>query len=1653
MTKNRIILLIAAAVLVVAGAFATFMILSPDTVKAEFNVHGGIEITDAKIEVGKEFTLPIPERDGYEFEGWYIDSEYLGEPVAVIVAEKDVAFHAKWAKLYPVVLNLNGGTLTSSGSTVYLKAGAVVYEAVQNIIPQKTGFMFGAWLAGDNELLRNTRMPEDQITLSAKYKVGYTVEIWLQNLTQDGYEKVAEDIKGYEYPGVVFTSEPDVDGFFGVEHAQSEETLTLSEDFTENIFKNYFDRESYTVTFRPNYPEGEAGERQTATAVYGIGLTVPSDLFSYEGYCFMGWAATPTGGVEYTTDYIYRALYNKDGEETAESDNLFANRNTTLYAVWSKGYTDIFGGDDYIYLFDEDSDVIYLSRGDRFFKGEYRTATKAFIFIDINDKTVIEGKLYENGMYSYRDVKNAEYSSTLYQVGVGLVASTKIYFDAYNGITYSVLSDGKTTESEGTFVIDGEGYYVATFTSGELSGQTLTFVTGTVDVNEVTTPAFQVRNEEEYGLGTLVRYIVNENFQLAHYGEVQTLTLNGFGVATFFDGNEDTRLIYQARGENIELVTTSGSTFGVVRLMEDFGGKGYMLYDSVYDQEFNAQSGGGKLTLDGLRSATYKEGGTSVSGYFVLSNSLFGGTIVTLKSSGQTYKFLITATEYVYNDENGNPKTEITYSFERKNEGYAEYYYKDEAGTYYGPMLVINQPEAGRATVYGYTQTRKYEKVAVGTYALNQTSGLYIFTVEEHFDADVLTNTVDMSKVKAFVFSFGVTPENYSVTYWYSMTDESDTETDYEKHYTAASGSNALTLVSGFAIYKVDGFVVTGTYSTSNGLTVITVTAGANRGKKYYLELNQEDNTFVALQTAPYTAYVLNADGSTTRDEYIAFDGKGGAVYTVITKDSEGKDVKTVYEGSFRNGTPTKHGIYVYIFEAEGMTFEFIQMSTSSSAYFAKYNLAYNGDYSSDEDGLLILDGFGGNLEYVDAHGSKFTGRYYIIDENVILMAADSGYRYFDLTENKRFTVRGEEYGTYVMMDNQSVLSLYLELDGYGGLIVFRYETDAEDNSQRVNVAEGEYTQSGGVFTLNYESGGEHTSLAGKLSTFTYGSTVYNSFVVIHDEVVRTYVNEEDWSVLILDNQGNAVKYDKKGNKETGTYTLITDSFFYYVNSRSTDAYIYKYDTQSGTATPINFEARGYYTVNLESLLFSQYGFVIINGETRSYYSIEDDTVTIYRKDAEAESANEYGFVAENFGAFNSVKDYDGKTYYENSGGFALNFNRAGANSGKYPVLVSKDKYAAIENLSFTPSGSAEFAVLGSVRLDGKNVDCVVVRYLDDEGEAVMYVMVSNYRFYITTNYTGIDSSGANNSTYTVEALSLVISAPSYTFLNYYYIYYVWFGMEYENNIGVITITYEFDEDGQETSHYVNADFGPEAYMIDADGNPISIAGLSFDYNEDTKLYTADITADDGYTYRLYFVFNVHQELGVTGSSFVFTRVQKLETDDNYSVEVERVVASDASISRGSYYSIVMSKDGEVVPSDSIILLKGNLYYIVRTLDDGKITQTKYYKLTLVEVAEENPEENPDVTIVPPYESVVVSVEEIITVYTEDEKSYVDINQSDTVTIFILDKTVHYVTECTYDEVSETYTVKTSSGKNFAIKVQDGTAEITEIPASGDDDE
>lgn len=1641
-----------------------------DIVKLSFETNGGSSIETVEVKKGESYELPVPTRTGYEFDGWFTDENFSGSAVTSTTPESNLTFYAKWTQLYTVTLDLDGGSLSTT--SLSLKAGVNLYNAVKELAPSKANHQFGGWFKGDDALSESAVMPSENVTLKAKYKVAYTVELYLQDIEDETkYVKADNDVTGYDWAGTQVSPDEKVEGFDRVIGHESEiASKTLSANASANVFKLYFDRKTLFVFF----DAGEDFDDISFEVKYGEEVTVPVN-FESEGKLLVGWTADG-GETIYKTNVIYSLLRNLAQVSDTEPESFIPQDDMVFEAVWSVGLVDMFEGEDYIFLDPDDAEVVYLYRGGEYFIGSLNTKNNEFRIRNLDEDIVITGKVNENGTFVFQDNGNSNMTYDLFVSGVGVNSDIFLQIDRFDGISY-VEKDEKgiiTVERQGYYTVDESGIYTAHFSDG---GDDFNFIVGTAGG----TDAFQIRNEEEYALGRdnggLVRFAINDG-QLVYFTSVYQMLLDGFGTAVINMGTSTSayRYTYDTETQLITLRTSMGIVAGVFQIMSGTSVQGYVIYDESSDKTYESENSQATFTMDGLYSATYFDGTTTLKGvYQVVGTSVLGGSIIrfyseqgAVGSNPATFTFIVKDVEVDTGavGDNDNPITETKYYFEKKHNSYGEYYYRDsdpEVLYWYSPLLAVNDGAEGKATLYGRTKQSEYVKISEGTIVFDENTKTYMYTADKYFDVEeeLVTEPYDLQTVVSFVFNTAVlqtSKGNVGVTYWYSVTtkgiDGSDNTTTKLPTATYTSGDASIFLVGGFIVYNSTDGSFTAVYIVSGNILTVSTSQGT-----MYLELDEENNTFIVLQHAPYTAKEIIQGNKYTSNQTLAFDGKGGAVYTV--KDGE---TETVYEGTVEKSSEFTavdgSDIWVFTSSDEALTFKFIRLYASNNNLFSRYNETYNGDYRAENGSRLKLDGFSYMAEYFNSDdGTTVKSSYFISESNVVCMIIDNAYRYFDIKDNKQFTARGAEYGTYILMDNQNATGVYVELDGYGKLSVFTIGNDSEKNYIDDN---GTYTSDGYEFTLVYQDGSENTTIVGKRGVIQISSSYYNVFVVSHKEVARIYVNETDFSVLVLDENGGAVRYNKMGEREVGEYIIITDNMLYYASTQVEDACIYIYDNEKGVATPFNFPERGYYTSDLgASLQFTKYGFAVFNGATRYYYNVVNDIVVIYRRANAGETGvvtNEYGFVEEQFGTFAETVEYNDVTYIRNNG-FAVLFGRDEATKEKYPVPLEKEgeeNYKKpLEDLTFTPNGLTSFNVSGKVKIDGKEFDCTVTR----EENGTMYVTVQYFRFYISVTFNG------DRNTYKVTAMEHRRTLPSCTYLNMYYLYAMLFGQSLANSWGEIAIITEYDEYGVAAENsYIKGTFGVSALMYDLNGNILSFNTADYVYDEETKIYTVNFEGEDGYDYHLYFAIG-STYLGYGYNVYAMTREETVESADGYKVVFERVIATDTSLAQGAFYSIKLFKDDVEIESAANIYATSlsKVYYVLREkTDDGKITSTTYYTIEITEktdtgVGSDEEEKNPYILSL--IDTVTVSCETVETIYSEDGLSFVDL--SPTKGILLISITVkdeetenettylYLITESVYDDVAGVYKVKNSAGKTFTVKIsgEEGskTAEITEV--------
>lgn len=1689
MKKTHLLLLVSVLVLLLGLLVACGKTDDPATEKVSLTmvVGDGTANTVQQIEKGKSYTLPEAQtRAGYVFAGWYGNGDFTGEPMTMVTPDADLTVYAKWNKLYELTLDPAGGTFATT--KLSLAAGDVISEKIASLVPEKADCRFGTWLLDGEPLAADAVMGEEDVTLVAKYQIKYTIEVWKQNATRDGYDREAELIENYGYIGDAVTATYTVTGFRAVTKPDSVTQLVLAENAAANAFRLYFDRESRTLTFVSNYPDASENERTTRTVYYGVETELPFVTFSKAGYYLEGWSLKPDGEMVYYSHVMDADLFNA---EKPAVEKITPEDNMTLYAVWSRGYTDLFGGADIMYVAKGEKNTVYLLRGGRYFKGRLNNGSTIAFFGNNVPSDFPVAQLNSDGVtFLYRNRRRPEITATLYEMGKGLNDLVTLTFDDANGVTYSEKDreSGVTTASRGTYLFDDDGYYVVTFTDGPLGGTTLTMAVGTVTVNQQQVTAFQVRKDEEVALGRIYQFVVDNNTLVvradANGNPIGDLTMNGFGIAAYNSPSGMTSFIYiydcdAETGTRTVTLISQGQTAGVLRLMELNGRLGYMIYNAATDVTYSLADGS-TLKLDGIQTATYTGAdGVAHTGFFTTATSAFGGTILTFTEGGVTYKFMLTVkTQDVLvdpeNPDSGTTSTRVTV-VEQLSAYYAEYYYKDADGTYYAPLFVFDTADRSTVTVYGRNPEKEYYKIAAGTLTYDSTTGLYLLTVTETFTlpegvSPVFTEPVDFSKVKTCALMLNSTLTQYSVHFWFSYNDGVET-VDNTTKYTGA-GDSELTLVSGFAVYRVNGKTELGVYK-QNGNAVVVSFADRN----LYFTLDAEAGTFAVTEKTAKAYYEVGKDGSVSRTGYLVEDPVEGFVYYVVTANGETTTTAKYHGRQTRTGRTSLTGFPIYAFvsdaKAEGTdtplySFEYIVRDISTGSYFFRYDAAYAGTYRSTntKDGVLKLDGFGLAATYTDGEGREYMCMYQKNGDQVLLTASSGNY-YFLLTDDT-CALRGGEYGrVYLMMDNQVFDGLYAEFDGLGHVTIFRMVQDGENYVREAVDADATYTVDGDRATITYTDGAAEHTITVKFGTITSGSNTLNALHTVHDEVVFSYVNEDDWSVLRLNGDGTATKYLATGGVETGTYSLVTEKLLYYVNTSGTQACIYVYDVERGTATPRSYDAVAYYTTELDSLLFSQFGFAIFNNSVRYYYTVDDNNVvTLYHLDETATDKNRYGYVEENFGEMADVKSYGDKTYYKNDG-FAINFVRADATKDYYPVPMDAESSLPTLTLTFAPSGGENFSVSGTVGIGDETYNCTVVRETVD-GVSKMYFTVYNFRFDITIHYEGDGVGSENKNTYEVTGLTNVNTMPSYTYLYYLYYIYQMMGSQYasqlQNSWGTITINTVYKQDGTVEERYMDAAFGESAKLMLSDGTLIDKLERVAVTPLASGVYQITFKAADEYQYTLILMARAMQAFRTYGFSiYALLREETVAANDGYVVTVNRVVASDIGYPIGSYYSFGLAKDGEEITPTNIIMSDGKLYYIVR--GEGEGAKTYYYQLTLIEKSSGSLEEGagtgeaaPGETTeeedkpLPLYESATVTVIEATTARTADGKNCVDVLPENKILLVSLTEeadgkettNVLLVSTCDYNAETGVYTLTTSAERTFTVTITEGVATITE---------
>ena len=400
--------------------------------------------------------LPIPERQGYQFAGWYLtadlnDADLITEEMTVKITENTTLF-AKWTantntkftveykfesldgQTYELRTDLQE-TITDQGTTDTPITEEMVVALTGGAYPTIAGFKFEAvelaTITADGNAVVTVKYERDYftLTLSVEDGVGEFVATTEEQSTEEGFyiKDNSDGTYSVRYEATVVLNHTISDNGYDFAGYVSDEIATITDSKFEMIAGNVeitatTDPKPYTITFHGN--DGMTADgldyytQSGAEVVYKAEVTLTANLFLNDGYTFRGWALSEEDADNRIYDYAEEATF----VMTTYSANV------DLYAVWRPiGYDLTLEGDAGVDI----SKAVVTVNGEK---------------IVLEDKMLIDYDSTVRVYYTYTDengtstVVKGGYDFVGFKIGDDVVGTGEYYEFIFHGNTTVVLT-------------------------------------------------------------------------------------------------------------------------------------------------------------------------------------------------------------------------------------------------------------------------------------------------------------------------------------------------------------------------------------------------------------------------------------------------------------------------------------------------------------------------------------------------------------------------------------------------------------------------------------------------------------------------------------------------------------------------------------------------------------------------------------------------------------------------------------------------------------------------------------------------------------------------------------------------------------------------------------------------------------------------------------------------------------------------------------------------------------------------------------------------------------------------------------------------------------------------------------------------------------
>ena len=1003
-------------------------------------------------------------------------------------------------------LTLSAGEGGSLAQTDYeVKVGTPLAEFVKDIAPTpEADLTFAGWYNG-SALLSDEIMPQEDMTLVAKYTATYSLSLYLEGV--DGTYGAAQTATGTAIYGEPLTCEAKQ------EHYSLDDThenvLSTSKLGKKDTFTAYLKRDTYSIHYYLNAPQsaGDAtfeGDIPSVSARYEAKTT----LSGGEGFTVSDWFRFGGWAVEANAAPTYQA-----GEEISLEKDLF------LYAVWDKAYFDRFGGGDFLFFPQNEEGVAIMKRAGTEYRGTCEGDT--FTFKE-GENEIVHGKKNSDGTFVYyrEGVEGVVYHhANAYTRKLDEDHAT-IEFDGYNNITYTVGTEVK--HGEVSYDPDDMRY---TFTGGEESFDfLLTDIYSVGPDGEISSEKVFLSVGAETGAYLAYRFVYK-----APSIKADTLcgfVLNGLGYIYGLDIETEEILFegtYMPVTDSGVITMTLSYTDGEqasfnAKLLDYMDGIKVILFEDDCAGEYT-DAAGNKLTLDGFSGTansavwTSADGQTTEEGMYALDDSPLG---LILRLQGESGKV---SRSYRLSDG----------TFSELGDGsYSEYV------IFYGRSLGRAVLVPGNETTTLYPDTDKpNEKIEGRTTEVEGKKDLLLFTSTDG-------NTVFEYKLFSDYLIAGSISIYYNFFTYYPVFDEENKNMQVLK---TADGAEELLLDNQnfAAVYTSGDTSIVGSFGWLEGWvpghTYIEFFNYESGRYVYFEYLSGATPSFAELGelTDIYYWYNPRSYSADPTYELIIFDGEEKIAFYRWWIEEEQAYGQTY--GSFTYDESTSRGVFTSDSQIDPPYSMRFTLGVDGEGYnvFFSFNGLPEEDMTFAGETPLMLDAYGFAV-YEGKEGYYFLSQQ--LSEDVYRIYAifpvdgEYGYEYyFDIDLGEK---------TYIECDN-AIGSFYedvtreeiLEFDGRGHVTYKNIDNET---------VEGTYT------VIGYDEE-DRWVVSVKLGEESYRVRCY---YLLDDEgdLIGHYTKEvgsagsytgDKWEYLTIDTFGDAVYTDKYGISYKGEVAQISE--------------------------------------------------------------------------------------------------------------------------------------------------------------------------------------------------------------------------------------------------------------------------------------------------------------------------------------------------------------------------------------------------------------------------------------------------------------------------------------------------------------------------------